>query len=149
MRAVWRFGYSNLDVIAKLRWPALTTMAVERMVSAKLEACQPERLGVFMRRVLAFGMALAAIPTALLAQKTVTQPGPSATIETYCASCHSGRSPAGRVSLDQLDANQPSRDPETWERIVRQLRARTMPPMGSARPDDHTYESTIAALTGA
>ena len=66
-----------------------------------------------MARVLAFGMALAVIPTALLAQKTVTQVGPSATIETYCVSCHGGLAPVGRVSLDPLDANQPSGDPET------------------------------------
>src|SRR4051812_43603058 len=101
-----------------------------------------------MGRSLAFGIAAAAIPVALLGQ-TVTQPRPSATIQTYCVSCHSGRLPAGRVSLDQLDANQPSGDPERWERVVRQLRARTMPPMGAARPDGHTYESTIAALTSA
>jgi uncharacterized protein DUF1592/uncharacterized protein DUF1588/uncharacterized protein DUF1585 len=102
-----------------------------------------------MVRVLAFGMALAAMPTALLAQKGVTQPGPSAVIQTYCVSCHSGRAPASRVSLERLDANQPSGDPETWERVVRQLRARTMPPMASPRPDAKTYESTIAALTSA
>src|SRR4030095_13354301 len=99
-----------------------------------------------MPRILAFGIALGSIPTALLAQNTATQPAPSAVIKTYCISCHTGRAPAGRLSLDQLDANQPSGDPETWERVVRQLRARTMPPMGAPRPDTKTYESTIAAL---
>jgi hypothetical protein len=87
------------------------------------------------------------MPTALLAQNTATQLAPSAVIKTYCVSCHSGRAPQGRPSLDQLDANQPSGDLETWEQVVRQLRARTMPPMAAPRPDSKTYESTIAALT--
>src|SRR5207249_1685177 len=76
-----------------------------------------------------------------------TRPAPSAIIKTYCVSCHSDRAPQGGLSFDQLDANQPSGDVETWERVVRQLRARTMPPMAAPRPDSKTYESTISALT--
>src|SRR5262249_3490906 len=86
------------------------------------------------------------VPVAVTAQNTVT---PAAMIKTYCASCHSGQASPGRVSLDQLDANRPSEAPEAWERVVRQLRARTMPPMTAPRPDSKTYESTIAALTSA
>jgi mono/diheme cytochrome c family protein len=101
-----------------------------------------------MTRLLVFGIALASIPAALLAQNTAAPPAPSAVVRTYCVSCHSGRASAGGLSLDELDANQPSGDPDTWERVVRQLRARTMPPMSAPRPDSTTYESTIAALTG-
>src|SRR4029434_8799729 len=110
-------------------------------------------------RILIFGIAFASIPAAVTAQNTVT---PAAMIKTYCASCHSGQAPPGRLSLDQLDAHRPSEAPETrarlhasrpseapetWERVVRQLRARSMPPMAAPRPDSKTYESTIAALT--
>jgi hypothetical protein len=98
-----------------------------------------------MTRILAVGIAFASVPAALLAQSNATPPAPSAIVKAYCVSCHSGRG----LSLDQLDANQPSEDPETWERVVRQLRARTMPPMAAPRPDSHTYESTIVALTSA
>lgn len=95
-------------------------------------------------RILIFGIAFASIPAAVTAQNTAA---PAAMIKTYCASCHSGQAPAGRVSLDRLDANRPSEAPETWERVVRQLRARTMPPTAAPRPDSKTYDSTIAALT--
>src|SRR5499427_1112540 len=95
-------------------------------------------------RILIFGIAFASVPVVVTAQNTVT---PAAMIKTYCASCHSGQAPPGRLSLDQLDANRPSEAPETWERVVRQLRARTMPPMAAPRPDNKTYESTIASLT--
>src|SRR6185503_17869765 len=97
-----------------------------------------------MPRNLIFGIALASIPTSILAQNTPI-PAPSAIVKTYCVSCHSGQVPGGRLSLDQL--NQPPGDSETWERVVRQLRARTMPPMAAPRPDNEAYESTISALT--
>src|SRR5262245_3142444 len=82
-------------------------------------------------RILIFGIAVASIPAAVTAQNTVTPVAPAAMIKTYCASCHSGQAPPGRLSLDQLDANRPSGAPEAWERVVRQLRARTMPPMAA------------------
>jgi hypothetical protein len=97
-----------------------------------------------MPRNVIFGIALASIPSTIFAQNTPT-PEPSAIVKTYCVSCHSGQTPGGRLSLDQL--NQPPGDSETWERVVRQLRARTMPPMTAPRPDSKTYESTISALT--
>ena len=75
-------------------------------------------------RILVFGIAFASIPAAVTAQNTVT---PAAMTKTYCAPCHSGQAPPGRLSLDQLDANRPSEAPETWERVVRQLRAHDAP----------------------
>jgi len=95
-------------------------------------------------RNLIFGIALASIPTTILAQNTPT-PAPSVIVKAYCISCHSGQAPGGRLSLDQL--SQPPGNSETWERVVRQLRARTMPPMAAPRPDSKTYEATISALT--
>ncbi|MCC7126666.1 MAG: DUF1592 domain-containing protein [Acidobacteria bacterium] len=99
-----------------------------------------------MRCLPAFGLALASIPTALLAQNAAAPP-PSAVVKMHCASCHSGPVPKGGVLLDSADADQPFKDPDAWERVVRQLRARTMPTAGAPRPDHQTYESTIAALT--
>src|SRR4051812_4627159 len=93
--------------------------------------------------ILGIFLTFAWIPAALAAQNTVTPAAPAAVIKTYCASCHSGQAFPGRISLDQLDANRPSGARETWERVVRQLRARTMPPMNAPRPDSKTYESTI------
>jgi hypothetical protein len=99
-------------------------------------------------RILIFGLAFGWIPAAVAAQNISTPVTPAAMIKTYCASCHSGQASPGGLHLDQLDANKPLDAPGTWERVVRQLRARTMPPMGAPRPDSKTYELTIAALTG-
>jgi len=100
---------------------------------------------VYVLRVLIFGIAFTSIPAALPAQSALT---PADMMKTYCVSCHNGQSPAARLSLDQLDANRPAEAAGAWERVVRQLRARTMPPMTAPRPDSKMYESTIAALTG-
>lgn len=99
-----------------------------------------------MRRAHSLGVALGLCSTALFAQGTAPSPS-SAFVKTYCLSCHSGRMAEGRVALDRVDADHPSADADTWERVLRQLRARTMPPVASPRPDNGTYESAIAALT--
>ena len=39
-----------------------------------------------------------------------------------------------------------SRHPDVWEKVVRKLRARQMPPVGKERPDDATYDAVIASL---
>lgn len=100
-------------------------------------------------RSLAFAFALAWTPGAVLAQRVSAPSSPAAVIQTYCVSCHSGPAAKGLFALDRVDANNPAKDAETWERAVRQLRAHSMPVMGAARPDSKTYDSTIAALTEA
>ena len=92
------------------------------------------------------GVSFVLIASMALAQNTPT-PAASEVVKTYCVSCHSGQAPTGRLSLDRV--SQPPGDSETWERVVRQMRARTMPPMGFPRPDSKTYEFSISALTSA
>jgi hypothetical protein len=67
-----------------------------------------------------------------------------ATITRYCAGCHNAKGKAGNLVLNPATA--PSADPATWEKVVRRLRMRTMPPQGSPRPDEATYTRTIASL---
>jgi Protein of unknown function (DUF1592)./Protein of unknown function (DUF1588)./Protein of unknown function (DUF1585). len=103
---------------------------------------------ITMPRLLGFAIALA-VSTPLLAQNAATPPAPSAVVKTYCVACHNGRTREGNIALDRIDVNEPAPDAEVWERVVRQLRARVMPPMGAPRPDTQTYELTISALTSA
>ena len=35
---------------------------------------------------------------------------------------------------------------EIWEKVVRKIRARQMPPLGSPRPDEATYEAAVSSL---
>ena len=70
----------------------------------------------------------------------------SVAISTYCVPCHNSRLAEAKVALDTLDPGRPWIQSDVWERVLRQLRARTMPPTENPRPDPKTYETLISAL---
>jgi hypothetical protein len=69
-----------------------------------------------------------------------------ALIDEYCLSCHDEDHKKGGLALESVAAEDVPRHPEVWEKVVRKLRARQMPPVGKERPDDATYEAVIASL---
>ncbi|NJS15295.1 MAG: DUF1587 domain-containing protein [Sphingopyxis sp.] len=70
----------------------------------------------------------------------------AAVFETYCFDCHDDGTRKGNLSLEKLDLKNPVRDSEAWERVVRKLNHRQMPPVGEPRPDDATYDQIVAQL---
>ena len=70
---------------------------------------------------------------------------PAAVIAQNCVDCHDSNSKSG-LELVSAEATHPNADPEKWERVVRKLRHRQMPPIGEPRPDEATYENLIAHL---
>ena len=90
------------------------------------------------------------------------KPAPAALITTAdaekafltqnCVTCHSaaqkarGFEPALRLTIDNLDPAHVEKDPETWEKIVRKVRAGMMPPSGMPRPNPQVFESGIVFL---
>jgi hypothetical protein len=84
------------------------------------------------------------------AATTVTSAEAEKTFFTqYCYGCHNqaartrGVESALRLALDQLDTAHIEKDPETWEKVVRKLRAGMMPPSGMPRPKPEFLESAI------
>ena len=69
-------------------------------------------------------------PTALTAENAINE---------YCSDCHNAQVKTAGVVLDPALLGQPGDHAELWERVVRQLRAKSMPPVGNPRPDDATY----------
>jgi mono/diheme cytochrome c family protein len=75
----------------------------------------------------------------------VTQNPPDAAAETqaaitqYCTTCHNERSRTAGLALDPAAVARPGDHPETWEKVLRQLRAGTMPPPGAVRPPQAFY----------
>ncbi len=64
----------------------------------------------------------------------------------YRLTCHDEDEKKGGLALDTVAADV-SRHQEVWEKVVRKLRARQMPPVGrKERPDEATYDATIAYL---
>jgi mono/diheme cytochrome c family protein len=60
-------------------------------------------------------------------------------INEYCSDCHNSTLKTGGVVLDPAALAQPGGHAELWERVVRQLRAKSMPPVGNPRPDAAAY----------
>ncbi len=69
-----------------------------------------------------------------------------ALVEDYCVTCHDEEEKKGGLSLETVSADV-FQHQEVWEKVVRKLRARQMPPVGrKERPDEATYDSTIRSL---
>ena len=81
------------------------------------------------------------------ASSPLVAPSPHrATLDRYCATCHNVRVKAGGLVLDTLDV---ASEPATWEKVVRKLRGRMMPPAGMPRPDEATYDAFARDLESA
>jgi len=76
-------------------------------------------------------------------------PDANAVINKYCVSCHSERLRTGGVVLQGADAANVAANAELWERVLAKLRAGSMPPAGSPRPDAATYDAVASGLEAA
>ena len=68
-------------------------------------------------------------------------------IQKYCVGCHSASMKAGGLALDAAQADHAGQAPDVWEKVVRKLRPRYMPPIGLPRPDERTYDAMVTSLT--
>jgi hypothetical protein len=68
-------------------------------------------------------------------------------VKQYCLDCHGGEEKSGGLALDALLSADVARNTEQWEKVVRKLESRQMPPQGSARPDERTYDASLSQLT--
>jgi mono/diheme cytochrome c family protein len=71
-----------------------------------------------------------------------------AIVSQYCVTCHNQRLKTGGLTLDSNEIADVAAHAETWEKVVRKLRAGAMPPAGARRPDAATYHSLTAWLEG-
>jgi hypothetical protein len=71
---------------------------------------------------------------------------PRKVLDQYCVSCHNQKLKTSGLMLDSLDVAQIGKDSDSWEKVVRKLRAGMMPPQGIPRPDAATYEALTVSL---
>ena len=64
----------------------------------------------------------------------------------YCVTCHNERLKTAGLLLDQMDFAKVADGPEAWEKVVRKLRTRGMPPAGMPRPEEAFYDSFAGYL---
>jgi hypothetical protein len=67
-------------------------------------------------------------------------------VNQYCAGCHNDRIKSGELAITAFDVDNPGEHPEIWEKVVRKLRGRMMPPPGRPRPDENTYDQFVSHL---
>src|SRR5687768_2482740 len=67
----------------------------------------------------------APVPAAAFEPTAVTQ---------FCVTCHNERLKTGGFVLNTADLKDVGSRPEVWEKVLRKLRAGTMPPAGTPRP---------------
>src|SRR5437667_366764 len=68
------------------------------------------------------------------------------TIQTYCFGCHNEYVKAGNLFLNQLSAESVPKHPEIFEKAVRKLRGRQMPPPGTPQPSQQEVDALVGWL---
>ena len=69
-----------------------------------------------------------------------------ATMKQYCSGCHNDKAKLGGISFEGITAATIAKDPERFEKAVRKLRGRVMPPPGAKQPDGKAVDSLVAWL---
>ena len=67
-------------------------------------------------------------------------------VNLYCVECHNGDDKAAGLDLLSIGSEEVERHPEAWEKVVRRMVARQMPPEGSVRPKSQAYDSVVSRL---
>src|SRR5262249_41856589 len=75
-----------------------------------------------------------------------TSIAPRPVLDKYCVTCHNQRLKTAGLTLDTIDAANIPAAADTWEKVIRKLRAGSMPPPSSPRPDQATYDGLVAHL---
>src|SRR5215813_13233341 len=68
------------------------------------------------------------------------------TIQTFCFVCHNKDVRAGNLFLDELGAASVREHPEIFEKVVRKLRGRQMPPPGFLQPSQREVDALVGWL---
>jgi mono/diheme cytochrome c family protein len=108
----------------------------------------PRRDSIFccLAGLLAAGAVLPAVTQQPSAGATPASAAHRDVVNRYCLSCHNDRLKRGGLALDTVAAHDVGQNPDVWEKVLRKVRARQMPPIGLPRPDEATYEAVIASL---
>ncbi|WP_422927881.1 DUF1592 domain-containing protein [Singulisphaera sp. PoT] len=68
-------------------------------------------------------------------------------VELHCVACHNQDDKSGGLALDTLLGDDLGFHIDAWEKVVRRVNARQMPPEGEVRPSARSYDSFLTQLT--
>jgi mono/diheme cytochrome c family protein len=88
--------------------------------------------------------------SASVAQRPISaRSSPRAFLDTYCVTCHNQRLKTADLTLDILDPSRPSDHAAVWEKVIRKVRTKTMPPQPARQPDSAAADSFVVAVESA
>jgi mono/diheme cytochrome c family protein len=96
--------------------------------------------------LLALASSLAGAPQGSVSGAAAAAETQLATINQYCLGCHNDTALTAGVSFEGLTAERIGHDGELFEKAIRKLRGRVMPPPGARQMDEPRIESLIAWL---
>ena len=67
-------------------------------------------------------------------------------VNQYCVACHNERLANAGLVIPQISVDGIVRDAETWERVIRKLQTRAMPPLQMPRPTETEYRNFLTFL---
>ena len=102
-------------------------------------------------RILRWGCAVLCFGVGTGAAQTpgATTDADRALLDRHCVTCHNDRTLTAELSLQDLDlqdVGENAAEVEVWEKVVRKLRTRAMPPPGRPRPTEPEYERVATRL---
>ncbi len=103
--------------------------------------------GSSLRRYLvtgSVGLALALGAAWLSFGHSLLGPDDRAILNANCVDCHNRKDLVADLALDKLDPNHVAANVETWEKVIRKLRTRQMPPQDVDKPPQDP--TTLAAM---
>lgn len=74
---------------------------------------------------------------------TAPSPAVRQMVRDYCMDCHGSSEPEAGLSLDATVETPYTQNAETWEKVIRRLRARQMPPADMPRPKEAVYTKVL------
>ena len=84
--------------------------------------------------------------TAAGAERQEPATSPRTFLDLHCITCHNERLRTAGLALDTIDIEDVPGGAPVWEKVIRKLRTRTMPPAGRPRPDEATYDRIASWL---
>jgi len=62
-------------------------------------------------------------------------------VDRYCVACHNSFDKEGRLDLESISRQNIAANSVTWEKVVRKIEGRQMPPLDEDRPSDAGYDA--------
>ncbi|MDB6053936.1 MAG: Protein of unknown function (DUF1587)/Protein of unknown function (DUF1592)/Protein of unknown [Verrucomicrobiales bacterium] len=88
--------------------------------------------------------------TSVLAQSAASASASTASVpkmvETYCLDCHNTTRKKGELDFSALNLKDPAQHSDVWEKVIRKMNVRQMPPVGKDRPSEAEYNAIVAGL---